>query len=170
MAPDPIQHGRALALPCVLRLRTSPSLSGGLRCRRMSLSSGPRLSALGGFSAGTHPMALHELWAMRIKNNPGYVARSMHARVLPRRITLEPPSWACKTCDKRHIKCLQDVRAGGCKAVTVQRRSVDHSRSTATVPSDPTAQCHAVHGYDVARRQDQTSTHPLKTSFATPSQ
>jgi hypothetical protein len=53
--------------------------------------------------------------------------------VLPRSLTSGPPSWACKMCGRHHIKCLQEVQAGGCRAATVQHWPVDHSWSIATV-------------------------------------
>jgi hypothetical protein len=106
----------------------------------------------GGSEANTLPMSLRRLWAMGIKNTPSYAARPTRYRgmhVLPRCLMIGLTSWACKTCGRQHIKCLQDMWTGGCRAATVQRQPVVHSRSIAIVLSYPTTQRHAAHGCDV---------------------
>jgi hypothetical protein len=71
---------------------------------------------------------------------------------------------------------------GDCRIATVQRRPAAHSwwiatvrggsvtlgSRAATVPSDPTTQCHVAHASDAAGRQDVTTSMPLKTPFASP--
>jgi hypothetical protein len=73
--------------------------------------------------------------------------------MLPRCLTSDLPSWAFKTCDRRHIKCLQDVWVGKCGATTVQHWLVDQLLSAATVPSDPIVRCQAAHVRDVVGQQ-----------------
>jgi hypothetical protein len=51
-ALDPASIGRASVLPCVTRLQTMPSCSGGLRCCHVPHSSGLRLPAGGGGGGG----------------------------------------------------------------------------------------------------------------------
>jgi hypothetical protein len=59
-APDPASLlRRALVLPRVARLLTSPSCSAGLWCCYVSHGSGPRLPAREGSSAATCPTALN---------------------------------------------------------------------------------------------------------------
>jgi hypothetical protein len=68
MVPEPASlPRRALALPRVPQLRTSLHLGGGLRCCHVSPGSGPHHSAQEGSNANMRPMALHGIWAMRIK-------------------------------------------------------------------------------------------------------
>jgi hypothetical protein len=63
------QHGRDPMLPHILWLRTSPSLSGGLRCW---VAPDPAPPHRGGSGAETRPKPLRGQWAMRIKNKPTY--------------------------------------------------------------------------------------------------
>jgi hypothetical protein len=62
-------------LPHVTWLRTSPSLSDELRCHRVLHNSRPPLFARGALVPTCVLWPSNGLWAMRIKNNPGYAAR-----------------------------------------------------------------------------------------------
>jgi hypothetical protein len=120
-APYPAsQHGRALVLPRVPQLRTLPPSSGGLWCCYVSHGSRSRLPMQEGSGATMCPMALSGLWAMRINIiNPGHAVRATRYCGKYARYQGKPSSWACNTCSRQHIKCLQDIWTDGCRTATV---------------------------------------------------
>jgi hypothetical protein len=144
----------------------------------MAHSSRSRLPMREGSGAVTCHTALSGLWACT-----GHTVRAVHYRGKHARHQVKPSSWTCKTCDRRRIKCLQDMRTDSYRTATVQHPLVNHSRCVTTVPSDLTAQvrqnccCARRHNSSapncawaqrgMATGQDRTFSTPLKTSFTT---
>jgi hypothetical protein len=65
---------RRCHVSCDSEPRPASTVDSGVAACRIALDSTSPHRGEGGSGADTHHMALRGLWAMRIKNNPGYVA------------------------------------------------------------------------------------------------
>jgi hypothetical protein len=137
-ASDPASIGRASVLPCVTRLQTMPSCSGGVRCCHVPHSSGLCLPAGGGGGGSdsatwlrTLPPCLGGLRCYHVPHGsePYLPAREGGSNIVTYPTTLRglqvlriKKELAAMACSKAHMfprharalsRSLQDMRADG---------------------------------------------------------